>query len=237
MKNLINQALHVYFGGRGRDSNPRVVSDKLISSQPCYDHFDTFRILHFHRNCFSAMPAVCPISAYGPCLAPFSWALWKTPSGSWSIPVPVRPRPRRPCGWKRPPWTRQSPSLRPPAFRSDVPIYSVLIRARMIAPAHIVQGSSVTYRSRSVNLQLPSSLQARRMVVISAWSVESLFNSFSLWPRAISCHPWPPLLQLVLQLFPGLLRLFQSLGHIAFMREKPADHPVLRHVKTSAWTE
>lgn len=26
---------------RGRDSNPRVLSHKLISSQPRYDHFDT----------------------------------------------------------------------------------------------------------------------------------------------------------------------------------------------------
>ena len=34
---------HVYwlFWRSGWDSNPRAVSDKLISSQPRYDHFDT----------------------------------------------------------------------------------------------------------------------------------------------------------------------------------------------------
>ncbi len=30
-----------YFCRRGRDSNPRELSPKLISSQPRYDHFDT----------------------------------------------------------------------------------------------------------------------------------------------------------------------------------------------------
>ena len=33
--------LQAFIWRRGWDSNPRAVSDKLISSQPRYDHFDT----------------------------------------------------------------------------------------------------------------------------------------------------------------------------------------------------
>ena len=35
------QALMVQKWRRGRDSNPRAIARKLISSQPRYDHFDT----------------------------------------------------------------------------------------------------------------------------------------------------------------------------------------------------
>ena len=34
------QGMPFFFWRRGRDSNPRVVSHKLISSQPRYDRFD-----------------------------------------------------------------------------------------------------------------------------------------------------------------------------------------------------
>ena len=36
------------FWRRGRDSNPRAISRKLISSQPRYDHFDTSPYLSQH---------------------------------------------------------------------------------------------------------------------------------------------------------------------------------------------
>ena len=50
---------------RGRDSNPRVVSHKLISSQPRYDRFDTSPDLWLHTvPAFLPLPAtfalVCP---------------------------------------------------------------------------------------------------------------------------------------------------------------------------------
>ena len=39
------------FWRRGRDSNPRAVARKLISSQPRYDHFDTspYMLAHFRE--------------------------------------------------------------------------------------------------------------------------------------------------------------------------------------------
>ncbi len=46
----------------GRDSNPREISLKLISSQPRYDHFDTAAYM-FHRaggkTTFGKLLAIC----------------------------------------------------------------------------------------------------------------------------------------------------------------------------------
>ncbi len=40
-KQKATQRVALYTWRRGRDSNPRVIAHKLISSQPRYDHFDT----------------------------------------------------------------------------------------------------------------------------------------------------------------------------------------------------
>ena len=40
----------LFFWRRGRDSNPRVVSHKLISSQPRYDRFDTSAYMAFWKR-------------------------------------------------------------------------------------------------------------------------------------------------------------------------------------------
>ena len=47
------------------------------------------------------------------------------------------------------------------------------IRASTMAPAHIGQGSLVTYRMLSVNRQSPAALAACVIARISAWAVGS----------------------------------------------------------------
>ena len=55
-----------------------------------------------------------------------------------------------------------------PDLSLSVPIYTLFIRASKIAPAHIGQGSKVTYMLQSSNLQLPRVLQASFIAIISA---------------------------------------------------------------------
>ena len=64
------------------------------------------------------------------------------------------------------------------------------MRARTIAPAHIGQGSSVTYSVQSSSRQLPSASAAWVMAIISAWAVGSWSCSRWLWAEAMTRSAW-----------------------------------------------
>ena len=63
-KKPVNNLFTGFLWRRGRDSNPRALARKLISSQPRYDHFDTSPYHAFTKkytcakyNCIRAMQA------------------------------------------------------------------------------------------------------------------------------------------------------------------------------------
>lgn len=60
-------------------------------------------------------------------------------------------------------------------FYMSCPYYKLFILELTIAPLHIMQGSIVTYKSQSVNLQPPNFSDACFIAKISACAVES-FN-------------------------------------------------------------
>ncbi len=63
---------------------------------------------------------------------------------------------------------------------------SLGIRERTMAPAHIAQGSSVTYNVHPSSLQWPLACAARRIATASAWAVGSPRVWVRLWPAASS---------------------------------------------------
>ena len=72
-----------------------------------------------------------------------------------------------------------------PVFSSFAPYTTVDMRALIIAPAHMGQGSSVTKSAQPERFQAPSAAQAARMASTSAWAVASRFSSRRLRPRPI----------------------------------------------------
>ena len=56
------------FWRSGRDSNPRAIARKLISSQPRYDHFDTaaYSVITLFSSGFCPSAPLCPVAASAP---------------------------------------------------------------------------------------------------------------------------------------------------------------------------
>src|SRR6478735_9563837 len=71
-----------------------------------------------------------------------------------------------------------------PAFSSYAPNTSLATRASTIAPAHIVQGSSVTTSVQPSSRHDPRVAAACRSATTSAWPVGS-------WSRSRTLRPWP----------------------------------------------
>ena len=73
-----------------------------------------------------------------------------------------------------------------PPLISGAPYTTLFILDWIIAPLHIMHGSTVTYKSQSTSLQLLSFLLALVMASISACEETRFFFSLLLWPRAIT---------------------------------------------------
>ncbi len=73
----------------------------------------------------------------------------------------------------------------PPPLGSGAAIIMRLSLAKLMAAAHMVQGSNVTYRSRPGMRCVPAFSQASRMARISAWAVGSFSSRVRLPARAM----------------------------------------------------
>ncbi len=76
-----------------------------------------------------------------------------------------------------------------PAFGSQTPKTSRDTRARTRAPAHMAQGSRVTYNTVSSRCREPTAETAWRIAIISACAVGSRVDSTRLEPRPIILSP------------------------------------------------
>ena len=74
-----------------------------------------------------------------------------------------------------------------PRFSSAAPYTTLLICAHPIAPAHIIQGSTVTYNVHCDRYFPPRVLAAAVIACISACAVTSDRVSVRLWPRPTTC--------------------------------------------------
>ena len=70
-----------------------------------------------------------------------------------------------------------------PMASSRAPYHTRRMRALRMAPAHMGQGSSVTYSSQSSSRQVPRAALAWAMASISAWDDVACFSSRRLRPR------------------------------------------------------